>query len=88
MSCYTNTCCVKTLLCMYYLRLKLFLTVSLCKRKCDIDGEQPIRRLVRPWLLPGGGGGDSNIKMPGCVCFGSEKRPILNDTLSCNTYLY
>ena len=38
----------------------------------------------------GGGGGDSNIiiKMPGCVCLVSENRPILNDTLSCKTYLY
>ena len=33
-------------------------------------------------------GGDSNIKKPGCVCLVSEKRPILNDTLSCKTYPY
>ena len=26
---------------------------------------------------------DSNIKMPGCVCWGSENAPILNDTSSC-----
>ena len=25
-----------------------------------------------------GGGGDSNIKMPGCVCLVSENRPLLN----------
>ena len=35
-----------------------------------------------------GGGGDSNIKMPGCVCLVSENRPILNDTLSCKSYPY
>ena len=35
----------------------------------------------------GGGarGGDSNIKMPRCVCLVSENRPILNDLLSCKT---
>ena len=27
-------------------------------------------------------GGDSNMKMPGCVCQESENIPILNDTLS------
>ena len=37
-----------------------------------------------PWAR----GGDSNIKMPGCVCLVSENRPILNDTLSCKTYPY
>ena len=36
----------------------------------------------------GGGGGDFNIKKPGCVCLVSENRPILNDTLSCKTYPY
>ena len=36
----------------------------------------------------GGGGGDSNIEMPGCVCLLSENRPILNDPFSCKTYLY
>ena len=30
-------------------------------------------------------GGDSNIKMPGCVCLVSENRPILNETVSCKT---
>ena len=30
----------------------------------------------------GGGGGDSNMKMPGCVCQESENVPILNDTFS------
>ena len=33
-------------------------------------------------------GGDSNIKMPGCVCLVFESRPILNETLSCKTYPY
>ena len=28
-------------------------------------------------------GGDSNIKMPGCVCSVSENAPILNDSISC-----
>ena len=28
------------------------------------------------------GGGDSNMKMPGCVCQESENVPILNDTFS------
>ena len=32
--------------------------------------------------------GDSNIKMPGCVCFVFENRPILNETLSCKTHPY
>ena len=27
--------------------------------------------------------GDSNIEMPGCLCWVSENVPILNDTLSC-----
>ena len=27
-------------------------------------------------------GGDSNVKMPGCVCQKSENVPILNDTFS------
>ena len=27
-----------------------------------------------------GGGGDSNMKMPGCVCQESENVPIVNDT--------
>ena len=30
---------------------------------------------------PGGGGGHSSIKIPGCVCWGSENVPILKDTL-------
>ena len=30
-----------------------------------------------------GGGGDSNIKMPGYVCWVSENVPILKDTSSC-----
>ena len=30
---------------------------------------------------PGGGGGNSSIKMPGCVCWGSENVPILKDAL-------
>ena len=34
-------------------------------------------------LVPsGGGGGDSNMKMPGCVCQESENAPVLNDTFS------
>ena len=33
-------------------------------------------------------GGDSNIKMPGCVCLVFENRPILNETLSCKTHPY
>ena len=28
---------------------------------------------------PGGGGDDSSIEMPGCVCWGSENAPILKD---------
>ena len=31
----------------------------------------------------GGGGGDSNMKMPGCVCWVSENVPISNDTFTC-----
>ena len=37
---------------------------------------------------PPGGGGDSNMKMPGCVCWVSENGPILNGTFSCITYPY
>ena len=36
----------------------------------------------------GGGGGDSNIKVPGCLCLVSENGPILNDTFTCKTYPY
>ena len=39
---------------MYYLRLGMllspYITVSLHKRKCDVDREQPIRHLVTPRL--------------------------------------
>ena len=35
-----------------------------------------------------GGGGDSSIKMPGCVCWGSENVPILKDALGNKTYPY
>ena len=33
-------------------------------------------------------GGDSNMKMPGCVCWVSENLPILNGTFSHLTYPY
>ena len=33
-------------------------------------------------------GGDSNIKIPKCVCLVFEHRSIVNETLSCKTYLY
>ena len=33
-------------------------------------------------------GGDSYIKMPGCVCWVSENGPILNDSISCKTWPY
>ena len=33
-------------------------------------------------LPAGGGGGDSSIEMPRCVCLGSENVPILKDALS------
>ena len=38
------------------------------------------------YAYPGGGGGNSNIQMPGCVCPGFENEPILNDTFWCKTY--
>ena len=52
--------------------------------------------VVRPGALspgcrgynPGGGGGDSNIKMPRCVCLVTENISIMNATLSCKTYPY
>ena len=31
--------------------------------------------------MGGGGQSDSNIKMSGCVCWGSENEPILKDAL-------
>ena len=56
------------------------------RKGSDIDEK---RRLV-PCRVRGckSRGGDSNIKMPGCVCLVSENRPILNDTLSCKIYPY
>ena len=39
--------------------------------------------VYNPGRTPGGGGGgDSNIKMPGCVCWVSENVPILNGTFA------
>ena len=57
-----------------------------CSTKHDVVVNKCLnlrRRLLvveRAAPLPiGGGGGDSNIKMPGCVCWGSENVPILKD---------
>ena len=36
--------------------------------------------------VAGGGGGDSSIKMPRCVCWGSENVPILKDALGKKIY--
>ena len=36
----------------------------------------------------GGGGGDSSIKMPRCVCWGSKDVPILKDALGKKAYPY
>ena len=54
---------------------------SAVNKKCLLPG------VVAPvWW--GGGGGDSNIKMHGCVCWGSENVPILRDALGNKTYPY
>ena len=41
---------------------------------CDVGYTTVVR------CIPGGRGGDSSIKMPGCVCWGFENVPILKDT--------
>ena len=42
----------------------------------------PILAIVVPNPLQLTSGGDSSIKMPRCVCWGSENVPVLKDALS------